>query len=351
MACWAMALLAPAAASGAYTWWVDQYLGTYNTYYWYATGYWNFTGTIFTSSHPDGATLLPPINVPITSDTAYEVSTQLFISASGGGFIHYVRSNSHEGSYTVALKDITKNGSACQANLVASRVLLGSVTELGRVDGVACRDWVEMRTVVTPNHLLYVYLDSTLYGPLDLAAHIPFFPTGGLAIGVKSAPIGNGIYRARLGPKDMVAPNAIPASSVISQPWQGSIDLAWQGSTDDANGRGFLDYEVYRNGSYMATLKEPGFTDQTVAAGTQYTYTIVARDQHLNTTSVQHIATALANATVNPRKVGLRPLGTYWGAAGENIDMGSGNLNYTVGVLGAKSRGIAARLALSYNSQ
>jgi hypothetical protein len=53
-----------------------------------------------------------------------------------------------------------------------------------------------------------------------------------------------------------------------------------------------------------------------------------------------------------PRRIGVRPLGVYWGAAPENIDVRSGNLNLTMPLVQAQGRaGFGAGFALSYNSQ
>ena len=48
----------------------------------------------------------------------------------------------------------------------------------------------------------------------------------------------------------------------------------------------------------------------------------------------------------------MRPTGAYWGAAGEQIDLLSGNLNFTVPLIQAMGRGgWSVTFALSYNSQ
>jgi hypothetical protein len=48
----------------------------------------------------------------------------------------------------------------------------------------------------------------------------------------------------------------------------------------------------------------------------------------------------------------VRGTGSYWGAAGEQIDLMSGNLNFSLPIATAKSRGgWSANLMLSYNSQ
>lgn len=44
-------------------------------------------------------------------------------------------------------------------------------------------------------------------------------------------------------------------------------------------------------------------------------------------------------ASVNPRQIGVRLTGSYWGAAGEQIDMHPGNLNYTQPLVKAQGRG------------
>jgi YD repeat-containing protein len=54
----------------------------------------------------------------------------------------------------------------------------------------------------------------------------------------------------------------------------------------------------------------------------------------------------------DPRRIGVHSTGSYWGAAGEQIDLLSGNLNVTVPMLKALSRGgWGVNFALSYNSQ
>ena len=48
----------------------------------------------------------------------------------------------------------------------------------------------------------------------------------------------------------------------------------------------------------------------------------------------------------------MRSTGSYWGAAGEQIDLLSGNLNFTIPLLKARARGgWGVPFALSYNSQ
>ena len=55
---------------------------------------------------------------------------------------------------------------------------------------------------------------------------------------------------------------------------------------------------------------------------------------------------------LDPRRTGVRALGTYWGGGGEQIDVVSGNLNYSMPLITTKAgNGWGMNLRLSYNSQ
>ncbi len=99
------------------------------------------------------------------------------------------------------------------------------------------------------------------------------------------------------------------------------------------------------------------FTDSTLGPGTSHTYCLITND-HLNgggnnITAV--VVTAAAAGSFDPRRMGVKPNGAYWGAEGENIeniDMPPGNLNYTIPLLKEVGRGQSpVAIALSYNSQ
>jgi hypothetical protein len=56
--------------------------------------------------------------------------------------------------------------------------------------------------------------------------------------------------------------------------------------------------------------------------------------------------------SIDPHRAGVERIGSYWGGAGEQIDLVSGNLNYTVPLVTAIGRnGLTATFALSHNSQ
>lgn len=54
---------------------------------------------------------------------------------------------------------------------------------------------------------------------------------------------------------------------------------------------------------------------------------------------------------IGPRETGVRSLGSYWGDGAEQIDMRSGNLNYSIPLIKAMARGWSASFNLTYNSQ
>ncbi len=64
-----------------------------------------------------------------------------------------------------------------------------------------------------------------------------------------------------------------------------------------------------------------------------------AFDFHLNGAATILSVTTPSSGSIDPRQVGVRPTGTYWGGGGEQIDMRSGNLNYTTPILTAMGRG------------
>ena len=58
------------------------------------------------------------------------------------------------------------------------------------------------------------------------------------------------------------------------------------------------------------------------------------------------------STTPDGRRVGVRTTGAYWGATGENIDVRSGNLNFSLPLLSAQARtGWTVGFNLNYNSQ
>lgn len=66
-------------------------------------------------------------------------------------------------------------------------------------------------------------------------------------------------------------PTGVTASVISSN----QINLAWTASIDDAAVTG---YDIYRNGVLVATINSTSYGDTGLAAATEYSYTVVARD-------------------------------------------------------------------------
>ena len=100
------------------------------------------------------------------------------------------------------------------------------------------------------------------------------------------------------------------------------------------------------------TLKAMAFksawADSAVASGT---FTITGTATQPNPPTVGTPGSDSGNG-MDPRRIGVRPLGSYWGAAGEEIDTTSGNLNFSLPLIKPLSRGgWGVNFSLSYNSQ
>jgi len=304
-----------------------------------------------------GGSLISKATAPNDANS-YEVRATVTLTASGGNYALYARASSDasmagsgSGSF-VALQmenPVFDGNGNCAANFVLYQRLSGSTTITALTSFAhACRNGMMLRLIVRPQFTM-MYVDSwlpTVYGDAGIA-------TGQPGIGATATPTGNAISLVKLGPLDTVPPGTINPQSVGSSLFSNEIDLQWQGVTDDANGIGFFTYQIFRNGTVMGASTTPVYSDETVSPGVSYVYTIYAIDQHNNYSAATSLTLAAApSGSTDPREFGVRPTGSYWGAAGEQIDLRSGNLNFTLPLISAQSRGgWSVGFALSYNSQ
>ncbi|WUS35320.1 glycoside hydrolase family 18 chitinase [Streptomyces sp. NBC_01255] len=70
-------------------------------------------------------------------------------------------------------------------------------------------------------------------------------------------------------------PPSAPGTPVASNITDTSVKLTWTAATDD---KGVKNYDVLRDGTKVTTLTGLTYTDQGLSAGTDYSYTVVARD-------------------------------------------------------------------------
>jgi RHS repeat-associated protein len=324
-------------------------------------GHWTQNGTVtlgsgLTSSATNGGSMISNVAVP-DGTSNYEVRTRLGLTTSGGTYTTYLRATSNalhgstsQGSfYAVEVQNPTFSGSSCSATGVIYSVVSGTVTQLTS-NTIPCQNGVVLRVVVTPSTIA-VYVNGTEY-MFTSATSGP--ASGQPGVGVRGAPAGNCIAEADLGPVFTQAPNAVNVSTIAVDASPTRIELQWQGVVDNpANGSGLYAYSIYKNGTFFESSITPEFVDYSVAAGTTYTYEILASDYDWNYSSGTSISVTTPPASsIDPREIGIRPLGDYWGGAGEQIDMRSGNVNFSVPLLKTMGRnGFSLPLGLSYNSQ
>ncbi len=176
--------------------------------------------------------------------------------------------------------------------------------------------------------------------------------TGAGGVGGYSMPSNNSISLAQLGPCDRVAPAPVAAASVQNYVLANEVDLESAGSEDDANGSGVNAYLWSRDGSQVASTRTPEWSDPGATPGSTHSYSIQVQDHHGNVSAATSFSISVpANATIDALQVGTRATGSYWGGMGEQIDLRSGNLNFSYPLVKAISRGWSIPLRLAYNSQ
>ncbi|MEU2023883.1 glycoside hydrolase family 48 protein [Streptomyces sp. NPDC016469] len=89
-------------------------------------------------------------------------------------------------------------------------------------------------------------------------------------------------------------PPTAPGGLTVTATTKDSVSLSWTASTDNV---GVTGYDVYRNGVLAGNATGRTFTDSGLAAGTEYTYAVAARDAGGNTS-------ALSDAVLAKTKTG-----------------------------------------------
>lgn len=208
--------------------------------------------------------------------------------------------------------------------------------------------------------VLSAYIDNVLALSVTLPSGSPDYYQPQGSSGGFGGCYGSTITHVDVGLTDFAAPNAVPSGSIGVSSFLNHLDLQWPAATDDANGMGVLEYQILRNGQLIATTTGLSYSDTTVVPDTTYTYTLKVIDYFFNSASTVFTGRTLVVPTGPPypsafpegRRVGVRTTGAYWGTAGENIDVRSGNLSFSVPLVTAKGRtGWSVPFALAYNSQ
>jgi chitodextrinase len=121
-------------------------------------------------------------------------------------------------------------------------------------------------------------------------------------------------------PPDTEAPST-PASMTAVAPSLGRVDLSWTASTDN---RAVTGYEIFRNGSLLATTSgtDTTYIDETVAADTSYDYQVRALDAAGNRSGFRAAPTV--------RTPGAGGTQTFGAAADARVEEAAPGTNFAV---------------------
>jgi RHS repeat-associated protein len=288
----------------------------------------------------------------------YEVRAKLNLPSGGGSYVLYLRASDDArlttsgGSGTflafeVVVEPNLVNG-GCVASVKGWRRAANALSPM-TTNPIPCYSGMEVRAVAMAGSQVVCFVDGVYYGYwADYVVMSGRPGIGGFGMGA-----GNSISRVDLGPIDSIAPSAVPISSVATAVFANRVEFQWPGVADDANGIGIWGYNLFRNGSYIGVRQSPEMVDESAQPGTSYLYQVQTVDFHGNSSGLTDIpVTTPATGNIDPRRTGVRPLGTYWGGLGEQIDLQSGNVNFSMPLFKAQARGgWGVTFALSYNSQ
>ncbi|MEU1534756.1 glycoside hydrolase family 18 chitinase [Streptomyces fagopyri] len=117
-------------------------------------------------------------------------------------------------------------------------------------------------------------------------------------------------------------PPSAPGTPTTSSLTDTSVKLSWSAATDD---KGVKNYDVLRGGSKVATVTGTTYTDTGLTAGTDYSYTVQARDTADQTGPVSGaVSVHTTGGTTTPPPTGNAvKLGyfTEWGIYGRNYNV------------------------------
>jgi YD repeat-containing protein len=328
---------------------------------------WTFSTGAAVSSQGLYAALYAVSNLAVPDySSEYEVKTTLAFGDNSQGdiiAITYLRvlgnlqNQPFEDSFHYSVEtDVSSSTGSCHYTVY--KRAYAQTTQLAQGTS-ACHNGSTMRVMVhSPSSVdaqIEIFFDDLLQMSVVDYSGI----TSGLpGVGIYSCDGCGAISRVDIGVLDHVAPNLVSSGGIGTSIWANRMDAQWQPATDDSIGIGVAHYALAKNGGIIGWTASPSYSDQTLIPGVTYVYTLYTIDFHGNWSAGTNFNVTTPGVHPNfaiptpPARTGIRPTGAYWGAGGEQIDMLSGNLNWTLPLLKAQGRsGWSAGFNLNYNSQ
>ena len=113
-------------------------------------------------------------------------------------------------------------------------------------------------------------------------------------------------------------PPSVPSGLTSPTQTSSSITVNWTAATDNAGGSGVAGYDVYRNGSLVASPTTTSHTSNGLNANTQYTFRVRARDNAGNASAQSGEITARTTTTPPPGNKRVIGYFAQWGIYGRN---------------------------------
>ncbi|MFE9453316.1 glycosyl hydrolase family 18 protein [Streptomyces sp. NPDC006739] len=173
---------------------------------------------------------------------------------------------------------------------------------------------------VTSSGTHWTAKNKSYNGSLAAGASVSFGFNGAGTGSPANCKLNGGSCDGTTAPGD-AAPSA-PGTPTASAVTDTSVKLAWSAATDD---KGVKNYDVLRDGKTVATVTSTSYTDTGLTAGTDYSYTVQARDTADQTGPASGAVTVHTSggSTTPPTGGDKVRLGyfTEWGIYGRNYNV------------------------------
>jgi hypothetical protein len=303
-------------------------------------------------SDASGASLISTVAVPDGSNQYWvTIATNDSLDGAGSTYLIYLEATpdsllnltgESSGSFYAFAMQKVANANGCQVQVTLYKTVSGTVSQVAGTS-VPCQGDYTAAAAADGSLRLAISVNNESYEPIvwrDSSRPL----TG--AAGIGEAGPGDGssahMWEASLYAVSRMLPSTIAAATVQTYVAPTEVDIRTGGSSDPA-GEG-IEYQWYRDGEMIAATFNPEFSDITVAAGSTHVFGVNVTDMDGNTSAITSFTVPTPSAAnIEAREIGIRSTGSYWGGMGEQIDMRSGNLNYSYPLLTAVSRGYLLR--------